>query len=546
MWQRFRKNKIVQFLASLKLAVIVILSLTVLMIWGTFTESAYSTLYAKWRVYLSPLFIGVEVFLFINILFAALVRFPYKKRLLGFYIIHLGLLTLILGAGLTALEGIDGNLRLFPEKASQFVVIREPTLYAFYQPGKLADPIEHEVPLPQSAGVYEKKGTPYTSFLDYDIYVNQFIPFADRKISWEPQANGKQSLGVDFILANANFSQPASLNSDVAKMDETKVGPLQLKVLLAANPTCLKEALNNKRFESLYISKAACVPLTRLASKTSKGVTFKVIKDKPFQKIEVQDSGKTHTFFPQLADKPVTQTVVIQKDALERLLDLKSIRESATVIFAGTDHVVFGKENSWSLSSYTVHDKVALPWMGLGLTVTQKILNKKQKVDWFESAPRNNAQRHFAAHVTIVNRHKPRDQKTGWISDLETTEFIMQGSKRLELMAGNKIHDLPFAVTLNRFQMNTNPGTNDPASYESYVTVTSKEGEQKAKIFMNNPLKQSKYTLYQASYFELEDQKGFGSVLSVNYDPGRPMKYAGSLFLVLGSIIHFGFLRRKK
>jgi hypothetical protein len=62
---------------------------------------------------------------------------------------------------------------------------------------------------------------------------------------------------------------------------------------------------------------------------------------------------------------------------------------------------------------------------------------------------------------------------------------------------------------------------------------------------MNNPLKEKQYTFYQASYFEAA-QDVYGSVLSVNYDPGRFLKYLGSLFLVLGSFWHFVIRRRKE
>ena len=61
---------------------------------------------------------------------------------------------------------------------------------------------------------------------------------------------------------------------------------------------------------------------------------------------------------------------------------------------------------------------------------------------------------------------------------------------------------------------------------------------------MNNPLKYDGLTFYQASYFEAAKDT-YGSVLSVNLDPGRPIKYLGSLLLVLGAIWHF-YLRRKK
>jgi hypothetical protein len=61
---------------------------------------------------------------------------------------------------------------------------------------------------------------------------------------------------------------------------------------------------------------------------------------------------------------------------------------------------------------------------------------------------------------------------------------------------------------------------------------------------MNNPLKYDEFTFYQSSYFPLGPDL-YGSALSVNYDPGRALKYLGSLFIVLGSIWHF-YIRRKK
>ena len=103
---------------------------------------------------------------------------------------------------------------------------------------------------------------------------------------------------------------------------------------------------------------------------------------------------------------------------------------------------------------------------------------------------------------------------------------------------------VPFQINLERFNMGTDPGTQNPASYESYVNVFDGKDSINQKVFMNNPLDWDQFTFYQASYFPLEG--GFyGSVFSVNYDPGRFLKYLGSLLLVLGSTWHF-YLRKRK
>jgi len=94
--------------------------------------------------------------------------------------------------------------------------------------------------------------------------------------------------------------------------------------------------------------------------------------------------------------------------------------------------------------------------------------------------------------------------------------------------------------------MDTNPGTMTPASFESFVDLFDGTSSKAHHLFMNNPLDYRNFTFYQASYFQLGQGQGYGSVLSVNYDPGRPWKYLGSLLLVLGSTWHFYLQKKKK
>jgi hypothetical protein len=52
---------------------------------------------------------------------------------------------------------------------------------------------------------------------------------------------------------------------------------------------------------------------------------------------------------------------------------------------------------------------------------------------------------------------------------------------------------------------------------------------------MNEPLESKGYTFYQASYIP-EVPRPVTTILSVNHDPGRGLKYWGSILLILGSI----------
>ncbi|MDY6288931.1 MAG: cytochrome c biogenesis protein CcsA [Bacteroidales bacterium] len=86
--------------------------------------------------------------------------------------------------------------------------------------------------------------------------------------------------------------------------------------------------------------------------------------------------------------------------------------------------------------------------------------------------------------------------------------------------------DLPFDVTLQRFELMTYPGSKAPMDFVSHVTV---EGDN-AVISMNNIYRHKGYRFYQADY----DMQG-GSTLSVAHDPlGIGVTYAGYLLAIVG------------
>ena len=88
-------------------------------------------------------------------------------------------------------------------------------------------------------------------------------------------------------------------------------------------------------------------------------------------------------------------------------------------------------------------------------------------------------------------------------------------------------------------------------AYESEVQVGEVQvGEPMAAataiISMNEPYKHAGYTIYQASFQEDEvTREPTASVFSINRDPGRWVKYLGSLILTLG-IVSLFYQRRKR
>jgi hypothetical protein len=103
-------DAIYRFLASLKLAVVLILSLAGTLAYATFYESSYGTGAAQQDIYRSGGFAILLAFLGMNILCAALIRYPWKKRQTGFVVTHAGLLILLMGSYYSVRTADEGQV----------------------------------------------------------------------------------------------------------------------------------------------------------------------------------------------------------------------------------------------------------------------------------------------------------------------------------------------------------------------------------------------------------------------------------------------------
>jgi cytochrome c biogenesis protein ResB len=100
--------------------------------------------------------------------------------------------------------------------------------------------------------------------------------------------------------------------------------------------------------------------------------------------------------------------------------------------------------------------------------------------------------------------------------------------------------NLPFAVSLNDFQLIYYPGTTNPMDFVSHIEIhetpkNSQLSTLQEQLSMNNILKHRNYRFYQSSY----DSDHQGSVLSIYHDPyGITLTYIG-YFLLFASMTLF-------
>ncbi|MBS7333143.1 MAG: cytochrome c biogenesis protein CcsA [Weeksellaceae bacterium] len=102
----------------------------------------------------------------------------------------------------------------------------------------------------------------------------------------------------------------------------------------------------------------------------------------------------------------------------------------------------------------------------------------------------------------------------------------------ISLGYGSRVVKTPFSIRLDDFILDRYPGSSNPSSFESKITVIDEGKETPQHIYMNNVMDYKGYRFFQASYFPTEN----GTVLSVNQDWwGTNITYLG-YFLLFGGM----------
>ncbi len=107
---------------------------------------------------------------------------------------------------------------------------------------------------------------------------------------------------------------------------------------------------------------------------------------------------------------------------------------------------------------------------------------------------------------------------------------------KIAVSFGKLQREIPFSLTLRKFELERYQGSMSPSSYASEITVTDNEKKTVIpfRIFMNNILNYRGYRFFQSSY----DDDEMGTILSVNHDQwGTLVTYFGYFFLFLGMIL---------
>ncbi|WP_415062484.1 cytochrome c biogenesis protein ResB [Bdellovibrio sp.] len=524
---------------SAKFAIPLLGVFTLAMIVGTIVESRLGTHFATRAVYFTWWFFVIQGLMVLSLIVAVLDRLPVRKRLTGFYIVHAAIVLIIAGSVVTKIKGLDGELQLSPDEAAQLVRVNEDQIYVS-TPQK-----EYQFSLPFTVGVQDSVKHLLDDG-DLKIDLLRFYPYASVDKNWIEQ---KGYWATDWLLKNDDVVQKVELMFPPSAIlsDEAQLGPMKVKLLSWSDfggKTKAKESglvtLHIKNQESpLQISQLPAK--VRLEDGSFVSLKSVHVEKSSVRFIEVIYAGKVYKFFPKYSEFPMSDHLEVDKESPLRLFGSEATSGGKNQVLISRDpsgriYIAFQVKGAWQIWPYSDHG-VRLPWMNLRMTLLKQRVDQRAELIYEEGKAHKDSERNTMAALVRITKASgdSADSKEVWLSDATREDFTVS-DMGVSGFIGKKLVRLPFALTLDRFKMETNPGTEEAASYESFVKVG--DGNETAHIYMNHPLKKEGFTFYQASYFQ-DDQGQYHSVLSVNQDPGRWLKYLGSLVLIVGLLIHY-------
>jgi len=386
------------------------------------------------------------------------------------------------------------------------------------------------VDLPYVAG--EKKLN-----LEYEnIKIKSFLPFAENEVKWIPtQSKESSQSSGKYHLFNDNFGEYLTLSlHPLSDFQNTmKLGPLNVHYM----PKSLFECFTRQTDTGLIIwngENQNCL--------SPHSHELRKVKRNKQNVVEVEFEQQFLKFTPETSPLPLNQGGELNPNSSYRIFSKKLFEKSPHLFIFGTKVSFFNKDNGkWEGSDLQASAMTELPWMGFKIKLLEFYDNSYPALRPQIVKPIQDNGKIIKGDLKALEVEI--EGKTFWVTSNEPIAFT-QNNERIIFDLRRKTIRLPFELNLDRFKMDVDPGTSTPASFESFVSLfKGNDGTSTHHIFMNHPLKFNQFTFYQASYFQTSSGP-YGSVLSVNFDPGRPWKYLGCLILVLGSIWHY-YLRRR-
>lgn len=569
-------GRVLHGIASLWIGAVLLVLVLVGLACATLYESRHGTEQALAVFYMSRWFHGLLALLGINVFIALALRFPFTREKIGFVVTHTSILLILIGALVTRLFGIDGQISLMEGASSSELRSAGGERLTLTNQSK---GVSASVDLSRSvfgklAAVDQPKDASAT--LDgVSAKVVRYLP--DSVASTVVQNDAAQPrLAVQVSLSASGQDEPVW----VFEGETQRAGKSAVALTLVADQTELQNRLGvteGKDSQSVGTVKlqigggAYEFPVETCTDQAvpvgQSGFSLRVLEY--FPHATVGAGGEIHNASSQAVNPAVRVEITGPAGKQTRLAfarfpdfssmhgekgadDLKLVFESSGKARSaaapvqvlttpapgpgqagdGEMHAKFtATDGNTTTQKLDIGQAVDTPWPGMRFTVLQRFdrARIKQQLDLPEKIAET---RNPAVLLTLSHDGESAEL---WIPKHQPARVTVNGTP-YEIAYADQTLALGFRVTLNKFTVGYYPGGRRPRSFESQISITDAAGGQTLNriISMNHPTSYGGFNLYQSSY-QLSGAKAV-SVLSVSKDPGQPIVFAGYIGLMGGML----------
>ncbi len=560
-----------KFFASLKLAVFLLVVLGIAFGTGTFIESSYGTDVAQVLVYRTPWLGLLLILLALNLLASALDRMPWKKKHIGFLTTHLGIILILGGSLISQAFGIEGQLQIQEGKTESRMTLADPLLQVVsVESGAswtfLMD--RHVFPWHSRKELVSDESSPLKVNLLTDYPKAKLVEtvrksetgFSALHVALRgSMATSENWLFLDNPSRNLVNLGPATVRFEtepieLPKEEKTGLGTLKFQFESGTSDEIkLDQKKLGKKFSLVdtpyqvqvkRILRNAAVEGNKLVERT--GSSPALGESNPAVELLLEGEGLSeyHTIFAKFPEFPtlhglkpseahvrITYEVPEFSSATSKN-ELRFIYQSKNLPHYQIKHGNDLKEGKVELGK-----EVETGWMDFKFVVDAYVEHAALD-ETYKPLP-NSSQNTEVLPAIQVEFEKGGEEKSVWLPQGEINHISIGGSD-YHVMYGLKTKPLGFQIGLRRFMIETDPGSERPASFKSEVTLKdASRGIRRDQIIqMNEPLKHRGFKVYQSAY-HIEPGEPNISIFTVARDPGNPMKYSGAVIMVSGILMLF-------
>jgi cytochrome c-type biogenesis protein CcsB len=549
--KKFWRNPVIAFLASLKMSAGLMVIAAIASAKATFIESDYGRDAAYDLVYAARWFEGVLALLVISLVLLFFRRWPYKPRNVGFVLLHVSIIVILLASGMTRYMGFEGTMAIREGESSNYYFSQKPHIQAEWDGQVSSFGVRLWRP-----GQNSNWGKIHFGGQEYELGVTEYWPHFSQ--SYQPGPGGQPGLQFGRAMGGE------VTNDMLIQGERTTIG--QAQAFYRTAPFSGEVSLSQYGDLRVRVGGQSCsfpVGLPDGAVHDCGGYLFEITEFQTTFKVGAGSSSDGPM------TNPMIRVAITAPDgtAGEKLLfalhpDFSMGHSGGEEDFADLDvlyqvstGVEFAPGGETGLQGRATF---AIMTMDMGneeqgeipageiFSVTESFLYVNDEngfsfvaahiLDSVVLAPSQTADAKAGAAARIVVRDGQGNEVDAICRKYGASERVQLGDKEIKLTFGPVLRQVPYTLHLDDFVLETYPGSDNPATYESYVSIsdpTKGVSGQKAHIYMNHPLNYAGTKHFQSSY----DPDRKGTVLTLNKDPGKWPTYFGYALLSLGFLL---------